>query len=217
VGTHYESLGVSPTADTPTIRAAYLAKARVHHPDRNLDAAPAARARAARSMREANAAWAVLGDPVARRGYDSSLAAANRAAASRSAPRPTEPVPPRRVVPPQGMPPRAEDDELDLHDRVGCGVRVIPMVAILVLLLGIFVYTAFAASKGEDVPRTTVSPGDLAAGDCVVGGPVLKKVACATRHDAVVVAVVSGARGCPIDTSVFTIDVSRVACLRAVP
>lgn len=63
--THYDVLGVVPTAATADVRRAYLELARAHHPDRSGgDAA---------TMRAVNAAWAVLGDPGRRAAYDRSL------------------------------------------------------------------------------------------------------------------------------------------------
>lgn len=59
---HYDVLGVDPAADEATLRQAYVALARRHHPDvTGGDAA---------QMRTINAAWAVLGDPVRRARYD---------------------------------------------------------------------------------------------------------------------------------------------------
>ncbi len=63
---HYEVLGVERTADAATIRQAYLASARRHHPDRG-DGGDVGR------MAEVNAAWAVLGDAEKRRSYDERL------------------------------------------------------------------------------------------------------------------------------------------------
>jgi hypothetical protein len=63
---HYEVLGVERDSDAATIRHAYLASARRHHPDRG-DGGDVGR------MAEINAAWAVLGDAVKRRSYDESL------------------------------------------------------------------------------------------------------------------------------------------------
>lgn len=63
---HYEVLGVTPAADDATLRRAYVALARQHHPDR-------AGGDAAR-MRALNEAWATLGDPVRRARYDRALA-----------------------------------------------------------------------------------------------------------------------------------------------
>jgi hypothetical protein len=63
--THYEVLGVSPKATVAEVRAAYRAAARDHHPDAGGDAD---------RMRQLNAAWQVLGDPVRRAAYDRVLA-----------------------------------------------------------------------------------------------------------------------------------------------
>lgn len=72
--THYEVLGVAPTAPTEDIRRAYLRLAREHHPDRH-GTGPSGRAEAAEErMRALNAAWDVLGDPGRRTDYDRTLA-----------------------------------------------------------------------------------------------------------------------------------------------
>jgi hypothetical protein len=65
---HYEVLGVAPSASAAEIRQAYLGAARRHHPDLEVD--PAQRARSELRMQEVNAAWAVLGDAGRRRRYD---------------------------------------------------------------------------------------------------------------------------------------------------
>ena|SRR5690349_18941328 len=57
----YQELGVDPRADLKRIRAAYHAKARLHHPDYGGD--PAAMARL-------NLAWETLRDPARRRQHD---------------------------------------------------------------------------------------------------------------------------------------------------
>lgn len=67
---HYEGLGVGPTAARSEIRAAYVAWARLVHPDLHRDAGDDDRRRAARRMIELNEAWRVLGDPARRRIYD---------------------------------------------------------------------------------------------------------------------------------------------------
>ena len=59
---HYEVLGIAPDAAPAEVRQAYLALARVHHPDRS-GGDPG-------RMRALNEAWAVLGDPERRRQYD---------------------------------------------------------------------------------------------------------------------------------------------------
>jgi DnaJ domain len=62
--THYQLLGVLPTASTAEIRAAYLQLARRWHPDAG---------GSAERMRALNAAWAVLGDTRRRDEYDVAL------------------------------------------------------------------------------------------------------------------------------------------------
>lgn len=70
---HYDELGVAPTASAAEIRAAYVALARQHHPDRMGSAGEQARAQAAARMARVNAAWTVLSDPGRRAAYDARL------------------------------------------------------------------------------------------------------------------------------------------------
>lgn len=79
---HYDVLGVGPSADDATLRRAYLALARRHHPDR--EGGDAAR------MQAVNQAWATLGDPARRAQYDRSL----RGLAARPAATPGPPTAP---------------------------------------------------------------------------------------------------------------------------
>lgn len=74
--THYEVLGVRPTASDAEIRRAYLRLARRHHPD--LRAGGAADG-SEDAMRRINEAWAVLRSAERRRRYDEDLRAAERA------------------------------------------------------------------------------------------------------------------------------------------
>jgi hypothetical protein len=66
--THYEVLGVEPDASADEIRTAYLALARLHHPDRF--GAAEAPAGTDERMRDLNAAWRALSDPDRRARYD---------------------------------------------------------------------------------------------------------------------------------------------------
>jgi curved DNA-binding protein CbpA len=61
---HYAVLGLTPTSQDVVIRAAYVALARLYHPDVNPSAEAAAHTRAI------NEAYAVLGDPERRAEYD---------------------------------------------------------------------------------------------------------------------------------------------------
>lgn len=214
MGSHYDTLGVRPDADQAAIRAAYLAQARTHHPDRHVDAPPAVRARATRTMREVNAAWSVLADPVARRRYDDDLARAAGPGARVAPPPRPRPTPTTTTTRAPSVPPRGHGEDADL---VGRGIRLLPVLGIVALLLGIFVFTAFAATSDPEPPATTVAPGDLAVGACVRVTRVLTEVPCDGRQDATVASIVDVARGCPAGTSITTLDRARVACLRPAP
>lgn len=65
--THYETLGVAPTATEEAIKHAYRKITRADHPDRN--ASPDAHER----FRRASEAYEVLGDPERRAQYDQQL------------------------------------------------------------------------------------------------------------------------------------------------
>ena len=70
---HYAELGVPATASPAEIRAAYVALARRHHPDRMGTSPEGVRAEAAARMARVNAAWTVLSDPHRRAVYDAQV------------------------------------------------------------------------------------------------------------------------------------------------
>ncbi|MGA0878074.1 MAG: J domain-containing protein [Ilumatobacteraceae bacterium] len=72
---HYDRLGVSPTATTEEIRLAYRELAWTHHPDRTGRTTSS-------EMMEINEAWRVLSDPMLRHSYDALLESAARSASS---------------------------------------------------------------------------------------------------------------------------------------
>lgn len=102
--THYEVLGVAPTAPAEDIRRAYLRLAREHHPDRHGAATSGRAAAAEERMRAVNAAWAVLGDADRRSDYDRSLARGLD---------PADPARPPVDVPSSEFRPHRADDEDD--------------------------------------------------------------------------------------------------------
>jgi curved DNA-binding protein CbpA len=195
--THYEVLGVDPGASVGAVRAAYLDKARELHPDRHAGRAATEIARAERAMQDVNAAWAVLGDPHARRRYDETLRPdAPAAAAAR----------PVRYGRPAVVLDDPDDDLGDGDDHMGAPlpflVRAGPVVLLLGVLLTIFVVTAFAAGSRYGDPRQygTVGPPAPAVGACVdVRSIDVREVPCdrpgAVRVETVVAAGEDCARG----------------------
>jgi hypothetical protein len=103
--THYDVLGVAPTASPDQLHEAYVTLARRHHPD--IDGGDAG------DMRAVNAAWAVLGDPARRAAYDAELGL-HRAGA------PTQPPPAHDGASDLG------DMGADLDDRPVAGSHVVP-------------------------------------------------------------------------------------------
>lgn len=119
---HYDVLGVAPAADDATLRRAYVALARRHHPD--LAGGDPAR------MRAVNEAWATLGDPVRRARYDQSLMAVHQPSTAAAPPDPIE----------------AEDDLVDLYDP-----RPVRVTVRLPRWLGLLPVALFAAAVGTFV------------------------------------------------------------------
>lgn len=189
--TLYDVLGVTVTATPDELRQAYRDRARQLHPDR-------VRARGGRdtdaigaAMREVNEAWRVLRDPAARLAYDRTL-----------------------------LPSPGPDDELDELDRPFRGrpaepgdvvvtlVRALPWVLVLLVLGGIFVFTAFAGGGGSPSDRQVV-------GDCVrASATLLEVVPCTGPEVDQVVAVTRTPAECPTSTVATPSGRDRVLCLR---
>jgi molecular chaperone DnaJ len=172
--THYEVLGVAPSASTEVIRSAYRTLARLHHPDvSKLESSP-------REMADINNAWSVLSDPVARFNYDRQQ---------------REPSVGARVE-------REEKETVNDVARVmRTGPVRIPWRGFLFFsLLGVAgVFTLHAVSK----PTGPVQPDLLlVAGSCVDidREQFATEVSCDGPHDGSVRQLVAFDRDCPSDT-----------------
>ena len=184
---HYDVLGVPRTAGTDAVRHAYLQLARQLHPDRYIDAGPARRSEAERSMQEVNEAWRVLGDPGRRRRYDAELdpvtTARTRWAVDDD----------RFVTRPDGTMPE-EVEVLEPTERV---IRGLPWIILVVVLLAIFIFTAYAVTGN---PATT-QPGSSVGGCVTVAdGPTVQSAACGTPGARAVVAQVGLTQPCPVNS-----------------
>src|SRR5213593_3873882 len=93
VVSHYDVLGVEPTADVYDIRHAWRVKVRLLHPDLHRGSPADVQAEAARETSRVNRAWETLRDPERRRRYDQDLGDGDRASAAGGRRRaPTDPA-----------------------------------------------------------------------------------------------------------------------------
>jgi molecular chaperone DnaJ len=172
--THYEVLGVAPSASTQAIRSAYRTLARLHHPDvSNLESS-------AREMADINNAWSVLSDPVLRFNYDRQQRGSS-----------------------DGMRVEREEKERvnDVTRVMQSGSVRIPWRGFLFFsLLGVVgVFALHAVSK----PTGPVQPDLLlVAGSCVDidREQFATEVSCDGPHDGSVRQLVAFDRDCPSDT-----------------
>jgi hypothetical protein len=180
---HYETLKVAPTAALDEIRRAYHAEARRWHPDRFSERRADEAARAEDSMRQVNEAWRVLRDPELRRRYDMELTGTSprpRSGIHVDANNVTRIDP--RLLDPTFLQERREAQADYIDNRRSAVLRYAPWVALMTLLLGIFIFTAY---QGDDRPATvaTTIPGPpvgVPANACVriIGGPQLLQIPC---------------------------------------
>ncbi len=195
---HYDLLGVAPSASTEEIRKAYLRQAREHHPDRG----PAGDRQRARAMQELNEAWWVLRDPERRRRYDESCRSR----------------PPRVVVVDPDDPRLDPDVDLDPrpYAEAPAGfwsdlLRFAPWLVLVVVLVLIFVFTAYAGNGGTE-PRERAVVGSCVR---VQAGLDVRTVDCAGPNDGRVVSVADRTTACPSGTlGVRVRGEGRVICLR---
>jgi hypothetical protein len=178
-------------------------------------------------MADLNHAWAVLSDPATKGHYDLELslvqAKAGRAAGSSGGPHPRPPSATYRPpAAPRPAAPRFHGGEVDVAPDAGVWTvifRAVPWLLVIVVLGGIFVFTAFAASHGEGSPSSTapvVAP-TAAVGDCIrrVSSTELDLVDCDAPNDGHIVDKVSMGKPCPTDArAVYLPDENVYACVR---
>jgi hypothetical protein len=180
--THYEVLGVPRAATAGELRRAYLDRARVLHPDRHIDAGPRARDEAERAMQELTEAWRVLGDAGRRRRYDRDLGGPTFVDDDRFISRSDGTVP----------------EELEIIDPTVRLIRALPWIALVVVLVGIFIFTAYAATGGTKKHTPITSSG---ATRCVaVGSSSVAQAPCDTPGARTVVTEILPSESCPAGT-----------------
>jgi hypothetical protein len=220
--THYQVLGVGPDASAEQIRQAHRQLARVLHPDRQVEASAAERTLAERRMREVNAAWTVLSDPVRRTDYDRQLRAARTGpttagAASRGGSAGADPRSRRTSTAPwdaddpdaafaAARAAEVDDDEPELSPGTFWLLRRGPVVALLLVAVGLFFVTAYAGSgAGDDGVAPTTTNASL---DCVdvVEGRTAVRTPCRDGHDGRIMTTVRQALDCPSKTTYVIVE-----------
>lgn len=187
IRTHYDVLGVARDADAPTIRAAYRARARTHHPDRTAGAT-------ASEMAAINEAYRVLSDAARRVDYDRMLRADGAPTTSSAAPTPSATS--SRVTTARS----ARRTGATIYDGSLPPARV-PWRFLMVMLgagIGLVLAASVLSSPGEPRPPDGVlRPGSCAAiepnGDAV-------EVRCTVEADLVVERLVPTGERCPTGT-----------------
>jgi hypothetical protein len=223
VPTYYETLGVLPTASMEEIRRAYRQQARQFHPDRHLQSTPADAARAAIRMADVNHAWEVLSDTASRETYDLELALARiKAGRSSGGSRRASAGPARPPVAPAPAAGFHDEDFVDVAPNAGVWTmifRAVPWLLVIVVLGGIFVFTAFAASRsdGSPSPSEPVVRPAAAVGDCIrwLSSTELGLVGCDGPNNGRIVEKVKVDKSCPDDADQTYLPEENVyACVR---
>ena len=180
---HYATLGIDPLAEHETVRQAWVAAARTHHPDGLGEVSDDERRDAERRMHEINEAWRILGSKGLRSAYDKERDRAKDQSADEE-----------EIWNEDWFDANASDPpgfEVG-NPLVATVLRVLPWFVVGAIGIGIFVFSAFATNsrperwKNPDtrtIPQQCVLIGDSGRvegdADCVdvkarrvVAGPI---------------------------------------------
>ncbi|MCY4257367.1 MAG: J domain-containing protein [bacterium] len=210
--THYEVLGVAPSATPEALRRAYLNQARRWHPDR-----PSGDSE---QMRAVNEAWTTLRNPLSRRAYDRELARLHaQAVASKQAEgvRLVYPQPQRQ--PQAGYQPQYQRQrKFEPIEQVGFRWRWLGVVAcVLVASAAALIYFALSNIDNSDSaqpPQITapVSQARPELGDCFLkGATALIPVGCDHPNDGQLVRWIFLGATCPPPTQLHYVRSAQQA------
>ncbi len=217
MASHYETLDIAPTASYDKIRSAYHDCARRWHPDRFVEAEPQEAEAAELAMRQANEAWRVLGDEVRRRDYDRGLRGGGSGVGHHqqqtSGVRVDDGVTriDPRLLNPEFLDNRRQrqlDETASVHSRI---LRLVPLVGFVGLLIGIFVFSAYARGDSEQLPTRDTAPNppiSIPANACVriIEGPELISVPCTGLNDGRLIGQIVGDGSCEaLEGGIFTV------------
>jgi hypothetical protein len=163
LATHYEALGVSPTAEPEVIQGAYRALMRKYHPDANGGAYSDARAK------RINEAYATLSDPGLRAAYDAQRRAADPPPRPQTAAQSETPAPPA-----QGFAATAPIRTAD-RKRAGLGWRLTALATIGLAAAGFAAGRLLRSTPTHQSQTAAAAPGQQTgdpAGGAKSGGAV---------------------------------------------
>ncbi len=236
--THYDTLGVQPSATAQEIRKAYLRRARALHPDRQQGRSPADARRAEEAMRQVNVAWNVLSDNQKRSDYDDRLLPKSSAQRSTTTTRQNghRPSSPRRPAqsktsrastarPASSSKTHGETLGRSIDDEPGDGsvsvLASLPVLIIVGIALGILLVTAFGnqddtTDNREIVPQLDSQLRDQNCFIFLANGGLQQESCSGGRAEAEVVAVVPDPGNCPAGSESVTQGESVLCYVRLV-